>query len=67
MKNDIETYDVLEKWGNQKQAIVWAKKLEETYSDEHYSMHNPCTLVYKLIEELISPEKILKMIEDNEK
>ena len=28
-KNDLKTYDILKSYGNQLQAIEWAKKLEE--------------------------------------
>jgi len=67
-KNDPDTYSVLQSYGNQYQAVQWARKLKETYNDQRYSTHNPCTLVHELIEELVHPEEVLKQLEvsDNE-
>lgn len=65
-KNDIQTFTTLEKYGNQKQAIEWARKLEQLYTDSKFSSHNPCTLVHKLIEELIDPKQIIEKIENIE-
>jgi len=52
-KNSPEMYDLLQKYGDESQAIKWAKKLDANFSgDTNYSSHNPCTKVYKLIEKL---------------
>lgn len=52
-KNSTEMYSLLQKYGNQTNAIKNAKKLERVYvGKQDYSNHNPCTLVYKLVEEL---------------
>ena len=51
-KNSKEMYSILKNYGNEKQAIKWAKKLERHYQDTNYSNHNPCTRVYDLIERL---------------
>ncbi|MBV8390718.1 MAG: RloB domain-containing protein [Mucilaginibacter sp.] len=59
-KNDTNTYSILKKHGNQTQAIVWAKSLKEQYNDGRHANHNPCTLVYLLIEELFHPEKLIQ-------
>ena len=53
-KNAKDTYLLLEKYGDKNQAIIWAKELKNLYSDQKFHTHNPCTLVYKLIEELLS-------------
>ncbi len=66
LKNDPNTCSILEIHGNQKQAIEWAKQLNQKYSDQRYSTHNPCTLVHELIEELLNPQEVLKKIENNE-
>jgi hypothetical protein len=58
-KNDINTYSVLKEFGNQKQAIVWAKSLKALFTDNKHASHNPCTLVYLLIEELFNPGDLL--------
>lgn len=58
-KNDINTYSTLKEFGNQKQAVLWAKKLRELFTDNKHADHNPCTLVYLLIEELFNPEGLI--------
>lgn len=45
-------YSLLQEFGNEKQAIKWAKNLESQFSNTNYSSHNPCTKVYELIEKL---------------
>lgn len=52
-KKDPETYSILKNFGNQNQAIEWAKSLEKCFSDNKFATHNPCTQVYKLVENLI--------------
>ena len=64
LKNDPNTFSILQTFGNQKQAIQWAKQLKQTYVDLRFSTHNPCTLVHELIEELLHPEEILKRLEN---
>jgi len=51
-KNSKEMYKLLQEFGNEEQAIKWAKNLEGQFSDTNYSSHNPCTKVYELIEKL---------------
>ncbi len=58
-KNDIKTYTILKEYGNQKQAADWAKRLKASHTDTKYAGHNPCTLVYLLIEELFNPANLL--------
>lgn len=57
-KNDINTFSILKEYGDQKQAIDWAKNLKVSYNDSRHAEHNPCTLVYLLIEELFNPGKL---------
>ena len=64
-KNDNNTFSILKSYGNQQQAIEWAKQLKQTYSDKYYATHNPCTLIYELIEELINPQEVLKRLEQD--
>jgi hypothetical protein len=52
-KNHPDMLSVLTKYGNQDQAIKWAKKLHERVEGERYSSYNPVTVVYQLVEELI--------------
>lgn len=61
-KNDPAMFALLKKYGNQAQAIAWAKKLEGLYHSEFYAKHNPCTMVYQLVEELNDPKRIYTKI-----
>jgi hypothetical protein len=54
-KNSTEMYAILKEKGNMDDAIRNAKKLVSNFgSQQDYSNHNPCTMIWKLIEELIS-------------
>jgi hypothetical protein len=59
-KNDIGMYALLSAHGDQKQAISRAKKLKAQFNDGKHANHNPCTLVYLLIEELFNPQKTIE-------
>ena len=59
-KNAVDTYSILKQYGNQNQAIVWAINLKEQFADNRHANHNPCTLVYMLIEELFNPENLIE-------
>lgn len=52
-KNSKEMFNLLNMYGNQAQAIKWAGELSKIHICENYSVHNPRTLVYLLVEELI--------------
>jgi hypothetical protein len=52
-KNIPDTYDVLNRYGNQELAIRRAKDLSESFIGEQYADYNPNTQVYKLVEELL--------------
>lgn len=51
-KNDSNMYYLLLKMGNQVNAIKFAKKLQEIHSSNTPSNSNPCTTVFRLVEEL---------------
>jgi hypothetical protein len=51
-KNDTETRQALLTCGDEARAIRYAQSQEETFSDERYATHNPCTTVYKLVRQL---------------
>lgn len=55
-KNDPNMFKLLKTIGNQNQAIKWAKKLNGSFNDNKYSLHNPCTKMYELICELFNDE-----------
>ena len=52
VKNAADMYYTLQKYGNQEQAILWAKDLAQQHDDKKFANHNPATQVYKLVEEL---------------
>ena len=45
--------------GDQSDAIRRAKSLENNYNNFNYAKQNPCTTVYKLVEQLIGKDKDL--------
>lgn len=64
-KNDAEMYKTLQEYGNETNAINWAEKLEKTYTGQQFAKYNPCTTVYKLVQELRGLSTSLKKeIED---
>ena len=58
-KNSIENYAIMSKYGNQDLAIQRAQKQEAIYNDNRYHTHNPCTTVYKLVNQLLNKDKEL--------
>ncbi len=53
-KNSSQMYTVLKEYGNRNDALRNAKLLKQTYEERgDYANHNPCTMVYELIEELL--------------
>ena len=51
-KNSEEMYSILEKYGNQKQAVSYAEKLISNYHCQNFAIHNPCTRIHLLVNEL---------------
>ncbi len=51
-KNLPNMYEILQEFGNLKQAILWAEKLENGYQDKQFSEHNPCTKIHHLVKAL---------------
>lgn len=59
-KNDPNMYAILEKYGDQKQAIKRAGDLLKIHNGTKYHTHNPCTKVYLLVQELNGDSDELK-------
>ena len=59
LKNAANMFDILNKYGNQEQAIKWAKNLNENFNGKKYSKFNPATQVFKLVEELVGKSEKL--------
>lgn len=51
-KNSPDMYALLQKYGNEAQAIIWAESLEKRYDNKEFATHNPCTKVHKLVSKL---------------
>ncbi len=51
-KNAPDMYFTLLKYGNQQNAIRWAKALVRQHTGRNFSNYNPCTKVFELVEEL---------------
>ena len=43
---------------DEEKAISRAEHQSETFDDKRFSIHNPCTMVYKLVKQLIGKDKI---------
>lgn len=52
LKNSNEMYSILEEYGDQEQAIKWAKVIASTNLGENFASFNPQTMVFQLVEEL---------------
>ncbi|TAN00433.1 MAG: RloB domain-containing protein [Chitinophagaceae bacterium] len=53
-KNSTIMYDLLKEYGSIDDAIRNAKRLSETYDErQDYAEHNPCTMVWRLVEGLM--------------
>lgn len=51
-KNRADMYDILQKYGNEEQAIKWAELLDRGYEDRKFSAQNPNTKLYILVGQL---------------
>ena len=53
-KNSEQMYSLLKQYGSLENAIRNAKRLAQSFQGrQDYSNHNPCTMVWALVEELI--------------
>jgi hypothetical protein len=51
-KNRTDMYELLQEYGNEKQAIIWEGKLDKSYEDYQFSRQNPNTKLYLLVRQL---------------
>lgn len=51
-EKNMNMYELLQKYGDEKKAITRAKKLREKQENKNYATHNPCTTVDILVETL---------------
>ena len=45
-------------YGSMEQAIRFAEAKSQEYNDQRYATHNPCTMVFKLVKQLIGKDNI---------
>ena len=55
-KSDKENYRIMTTYGSQSNAIRWAEAQSKNFCDRSYAKHNPCTMVYKLVQQLIGED-----------
>lgn len=58
-KNDPKNYAIMNTYGNLNLAITWAENQHKTFDNECFANHNPCTTVYKLVNQLLNKDKNL--------
>lgn len=58
-KNDNNFKALLDKYGSVDNAIKWSRDLSKTINDEKFADHNPQTMVFKLVEELLGKSEEL--------
>lgn len=58
-KNKPENFKIMTTCGSQIDAIRWAEAKSKEYIDRRYAKHNPCTMVFKLVQQLIGQDKKL--------
>ena len=58
-KNASDNYRIMTECGSQEDALRNAERATANFSDENYAAHNPCTMVYKLVRQLIGKDEEL--------
>lgn len=56
-KTDTENFSIMTSYGSQENAILRAENQSNQFSDNDYANHNPCTMVFKLVKQLIGQDK----------
>lgn len=58
-KNAKDNYKIMTTYGSMKNAIKFAESKSKEYNDKRYAQHNPCTMVFKLVRQLIGEDEKL--------
>ncbi len=58
-KNDKDNYRIMTTYGSMENAIRFAEAKSCDYTDQRYATHNPCTMVFKLVRQLIGRDEEL--------
>ncbi|MCI7466311.1 MAG: RloB family protein [Bacteroidales bacterium] len=56
-KTDTENFSIMTSYGSQEHAILRAETQSRKFSNNDYANHNPCTMVFKLVKQLIGQDK----------
>ena len=59
VKNDPENYSIMTTCGSQELALKWAETKCQEYKDLCFHKHNPCTMVFRLVRQLIRQDEDL--------
>lgn len=59
VKNDPENYSIMTTCGSQELALKWAETKCQEYKDLCFHKHNPCTMVFRLVRQLIGQDEDL--------
>ena len=52
-KNDKDNFTIMSTYGSMDNAIKFAEVQSDEFHDKRYATHNPCTMVFKLVRQLI--------------
>ena len=58
-KNAKDNYKIMTTCGSMERAIKFAEAKSKEYTDQRYANHNPCTMVFKLVRQLIGKDEEL--------
>lgn len=58
-KNDVRNFEIMTKFGSMDNAIKFAEAQSREYTNQRYATHNPCTMVFKLVRQLIGKDETL--------
>jgi len=58
-KNDEHNFEIMNKYGNQSNAIVFAEQSLLSFNNYKWATHNPCTKVHLLVLQLIGKDNTL--------
>lgn len=64
-KNNSGMLEILDQFGKENKAMEFAQRLFELHHEETYECMCPCTTVYKLVQELRNPEKVLSQLNND--
>lgn len=58
-KNDEHNFEIMTTCGSMEDAMKFAEAQSNNYTNNRYATHNPCTMVFKLVRQLIGKDEVL--------